>query len=256
MKAQEFRNMLLFFFPIILSCIESQYENEHKLWLLLTYAIRACIIPNNEFSHVNIHEILSSCHEFYYLFHSIFGPKNCSYSVHIVSSHLLKIRGNQPLTFKSAFKFESFYAEMKNSFAPGTTSTLKQILQNVLMKRSLEFHTCCASILYKPDKVPKPGQTVNLPKECNCLVYTFEQNEHVMYKIVSVSREYFTCVKQGHFQASFNCLPRLNWSSIGVYRVGPLGCTNHRVPKSAVCGKVIHVLNYLITCPSNILREK
>ena len=142
MKAAEFRNCLIFFFPIIIDCIEDEFPEEKKIWLHLAFMIRACIIPNDEFTNVNLNDVSNACLQFYKLFEQEFGQHNCTYSIHVVGSHLLQIRGNRPLTFKSAFKFESFFSEMRNLFHPGTTSPLKQVLQNCFVKRLLEFHTC------------------------------------------------------------------------------------------------------------------
>lgn len=109
MKASEFRNILLFLFPIVLDCIEPEYNNEKKVWLHLVFIIRACIIPNEEFRVVNDNDVLSACAKFYKLYEQCYGTQNCTYSIHVVISHILKIRGNRPLTYKSAFKFESFF---------------------------------------------------------------------------------------------------------------------------------------------------
>ena len=142
MKAAEFRNLILFFYPVVLNCIEDEFPKEKELWLHLVFMIRSCVLPNEEFELVETAAIESACKKFYSLFEELFGQINCSYSIHIVPSHLLLIRGNQPLTHRSAFKFENFFAEMRNLFHAGTVSPLKQILQNCYVKRILEHHVC------------------------------------------------------------------------------------------------------------------
>ena len=47
-KAQEFRNLLLFFFPLVIACIEKRQKERH-LWLLLAYMIRACVMPSKQY---------------------------------------------------------------------------------------------------------------------------------------------------------------------------------------------------------------
>ena len=128
--------------------------------------IRACNLPNAEYSSVNQTEIKEIGEKFYSLYEQLFGIKNCSYSVHIVAAHLLKIRGNQPLTANSAFKYENFYSEIRRSFAAGTQATLKQIFQRTLLKRALSFHSCVLPIFYATKK--------NTGMEANniCLLYT------------------------------------------------------------------------------------
>ena len=179
--------------------------------------------------------------------------KNCSYSIHVVCSHLLTIRGNQPLTFNSAFKFESFYAEMRNCFQPGTTSTLKQILQNVIMKRTVEHHVCLKSMFFQAEKRHDQNK---VPRECNSIVYTFENETYNFYKIISIEDDVFICLKYGTYQCVFPVMPTLNWSNVGVFRCGPIDSRPFTIPLSTICGKAIKVDKYIISCPFNVLREQ
>ena len=128
MKAQELRNLLLLFFPHILQSIESNAK-ERKLWLLLVFMIRTCTLPTEEFLPYHIEKLDTVCAEFYNLYEKLFGQVNCTYNTHVVGSHLMDMRAHGPLTFTSAFGFESFYGEMRHAFAPGTQSTLKQIFK-------------------------------------------------------------------------------------------------------------------------------
>ena len=107
---------------------------------------RSCILPEEEYQCVEEIQITHSCQQFYDKYEKVMGLTNCSYSVHIICSHLLQMRSKGPLTSHSAFPFEGFYSELKNKFTPGTTSTLKQMLQNILIKRSLAHHCCEPSI--------------------------------------------------------------------------------------------------------------
>ena len=183
MKASEYRNILLFFFPIVINCIEETAEEERELWLHLVFMIRSCVLPNNEFRNINSALIESACKNFYNLFEKLYGPTNCSYSIHVVPSHLLQIRGQMPLTYKSAFKFESFYGEMRHLFKPGTVSPLKQILQNCYAKRILEHHVCEKTLYLAPQKKQKEGVKLNPGKENNHLVYVYNENKYEMYSI-------------------------------------------------------------------------
>ena len=133
-------------------------------------------------------------------------------------------------------------------FKSGTTSPLKQLMRNVCMKRILDFHLCHKSIFYQEDKLPHV-------KESNSLIYLFENNTHVMYKIISTNNDQLRCVVQGRFPAEFDILPHIKFDSIGIYTLGPTGKQEVTINCNDVCGKVIHVDKYLITCPSNVLRE-
>ena len=249
LKAQEYRNILLFFFPIVLANIDGKYQKEHQMWLSLVFMIKSCVIQNEEFQHVDKETIIKSCELFYNLYFELFGQQNCSYSIHIVSSHLLKVRGNVPFTERSAFPFESFYSEMQNLFKSGTRAPLKQILGNTFMKRTIEHHTCEKTIVYKEEE--KQDKMEN-----NSLIYTFKDKEHHLYVIKKIEGDLFTCQRQGKFKYKPSVLPNYNWNSIGVFRKGPIGTDIYVIHKSEIKGKVLSVLNMLITCPQNVMNEK
>lgn len=187
--------------------------------------VRACVLPNNEFRTIPDISVTNACENFYRLFEKVYGKINCSYSIHVVASHLLLIRGTQPLTFRSAFKFESFFAEMKNMYVPGTMSTTKQVLQNCFMKRAVEHHACDKTIFYDVEKTPVQGKPFIPGLENNSLIYvTDEDNNHNMYQIIELEKEnnnVFTCVKQGKFKFTTTLIPNINWSQVGVYKLGP-----------------------------------
>ena len=246
MKAQEMRNILLFFFPLITECLSGK-EKEVKLWEMFAFMIRACILPENEFSNVNIANIKYCLEKFYILYEQLFGPQNCTYSVHVLCSHLMMMRESGPLTETSAYKFEAFYAELRNSFQPGTQSVLKQMFQTVLLKRMLGNHVCQEKIFYSEK---------DTALECNSLIYTYENNVHLIYKIQSIENNDFICNQLGNHPIEFPCTNMLNWASVGVYRKGGLSSENVVVKREQVAGKVLKVKNVLLTCPVNIMREK
>lgn len=247
-KGQEFRNLVLFFFPIIIQCIETKAK-ERKLWLLFSFMIRACIIPQKEYSKIDDNDIIESSYEFYVLYESLFGKKNCTYNTHIVGSHLLEMRYHGPLTFTSAFGFEAFYGELRHSFTPGTQSTLKQCFQKILLKRSLAYHCCEKTIFYSNSETQM---------EDNTLIYVYQDDTHKMYKIIEVREESLLCYRQGKYKYEFpeTKAKKLNWAQVGVYKKGLIGTETEVIMKKNVHGKVLKVDNLLITCPNAVLREK
>lgn len=248
MKAQEMRNIILFFFPHILQCIEPNAK-ERRLWLLLVFMIRSCIIPSDEFHCIDLELLETVCKEFYSLYESLFGPVNCTYNTHIVGSHLIEMRAHGPLTLTSAFGFEDFYGEMRRAFVPGTQSTLKQIFQKILIKRAISNHCCQKPIYFSAN---------DSAYECNSLIYCYEFHAHKIFKIISVEKDYLICYPLGKYPLKFKETQDLNinWSHVGVYRKGGIYESPVNVKKNKVSGKVLHVADYLITCPVNILREK
>lgn len=248
MKATEFRNLCLFFFPHVLACLEPS-DKERKLWLFLAYMIRACIVPEKEFKNVNLEDIDFCCDKYYALYESLFGPTNCTYNSHVVLAHLIEMRYHGPLTLTSTFEFESFYGEMRNAFVPGTQSPIKQIFQKTLLKRALSNHSCKKGIYFSPN---------NTPLECNNLIYTFVDLQYHIYKIISQEENQFQCHEFNVTSAKFKDFPkRLVWSKVGVFQDISLDETStKRISKSQIRGKVLKVSEFLITCPNSILREK
>lgn len=222
LKASEFRNIILFFFTIVIDCIDKEFSKERRLWLQLAFIVRACVLTNEEFSKISNNTIISLSNGYYKNHEATYGSNNCTYSIHIVGSHILEIRGDVPLSERSAFVFENFYAEMKNLFCPGTPSPLKQVLRNCLMKRQLQPHKCKSDIKYS--KMPSP-ENIKMGKENNHSIYVYHEVEgHCMYNIIDKhDDDTFTCIKQGKFEVEFDELRKLNWSQVGVYRLGPTG---------------------------------
>ena len=245
-KAQEFRKLVLFFFPLVLNCIDPPAK-ERNMWLFLSYMIRSCVIPSEEFKQFPL-DVLDKCtSSFYSLYEKLFGVKNCTYSTHVSGSHLIEMRYHGPLTETSAFPFESFYGEMRHSFVPGTPSTLKQILSNVFIKRVLVDQKCKNDIYIS---------VKNTPLECNNLIYTFERNNYNMYVVKSIEGNNLTRQIQDKLPCIFPETPTLNWGIVGVFEKGNLLPDEVVIDRSSVKGKVLNVKQYLITCPLNVLREK
>lgn len=246
MKAAEFRNLLILFFPHVLECIPKP-EKERKLWLLLTFMIRSCILPSEEFHAISLNDIDLCCEEFYVLYESLFGQKNCTYNTHVVGAHLLHMRHHGPLTLTSAFPFESFYGEMRNCFVPGTQSTLKQIFEKVLLKRSIGPHNCKKNLIVSKH---------DTPLECNTLIYVYKFSTYHVYKIVEVEEEKLICNEIETLECTFPEAPkRLKWNKIGVFLEGKENNNMTDVSPDHVCGKVVRVGKYLITCPKDVLNE-
>ena len=247
-KAQEYRNILLFYFPIILENIPEAYKKERQLWLALVFMVRACVIPNEEFDNVSNDTIINACELFFNLYFELFGQKNCTYSIHVVSSHILKMRGNVPFTERSAFPFESFYSEMKQMFKPGTQSTLQQILKNTLMKRKLEYHACHKKIYYSKENTKES-------MENNSHIYTYRDKKYDFYVINEINEGVYTCRRQGRFEFKSSLIPNYDWKSVGVFKRGPVGSKIFHINENEIKEKGIYVLNMLVTCPINVLRE-
>ena len=246
MKGQEFPNIICFFFILVIDCIEKDAK-ERRLWLLLAYMIRLCVIPDDEHQTVESNVLDYCSKHFYKLYEQLFNARNCTYNTHSAASHLGKVRVHGPLTVTSAFGFESFYGEMRHSFVPGTTSPLKQVMEKILLKRAIGPHCCKASIFFSPK---------DTAYESNCYIYTFSNKEYSFFKIVSINENSLECLKVGKYQTSFPETPTLNWAKVGVFAAGGISEEIAIIEKENVAGKVIRVKNYFLTCPNNVLEEK
>ena len=245
-KGQEFRNIAIFYFVLVLECIE-EGAKERNLWLNLAYMLRSALIPSNEFSHIDIDVVNNCCTYFYHVFEELFGTINCPYNLHVFCSHLMEIRTHGPLTETSAFKFEAFYGEIRRSFVPGTVSPLKQIMKNIMLKRKLKNHVCENDIFIS---------NYNTPLESNNMIYTYCNKEYKVYEIVEINDDFVTCQKVGLYNATFPETPEINWATVGVFRKGGVSSENVSINTNDIKGKVLNVGKYLLTCPINVLNEK
>ena len=245
-KGQEFRNLCLFFFPIVINCIEPDAQ-ERRLWLLLAYMIRGCVVPSNEFRQVNLSDINYCSKHFYTLYEQLFGARNCSYNTHEVGSHIVQMRHHGPLTKTSAFAFENFYGEVRHSFVPGTVSPLKQIFENTLIKRMISPHCCEPQVTYT---------THETSLECNNLVYTYVHNTYNLYKINDLDDLDATCVKIETNEIHYPEAPELNWDKVGHFEFNGFSEEIVKIKLKSLSGKVIKIDDALLTCPINVLNEK
>ena len=246
LKGQDYRNIVLFFFPLVIRCIQKKAK-ERKLWLLFTFMIRSCTVPQKEFNQILLSDIEKACLQFYRLYEELFGELNCTYNTHVVGSHLIEMRYHGPLTYTSAFCFESFYGEIRKAFIPGTKSTLLQIFKKILLKRILTPHYC-QNTIYLSSR--------NTCLENNSLIYCFKDVTHRIYKICEVRDTYVICYKQGRSEYTFPDLPQYNFSKVGVYKRGLISDEKVKIEKSRIDGKVMEIEDLLITCPINVLLEK
>lgn len=91
--------------------------------------------------------------------------------------------------------------------------------------------------------------------ESNNLIYCYVRKEYLIYQITDINDAELTCHKVGKYPANFTQTPNINWSSVGVFRKGGVSSDPTTIRTSEICGKVLNVGKYLITCPTNVLIE-
>ena len=246
LKAQEFRNIALFFFPLILDSLPRNCT-ERKLWLSLSFILRACILPSDESQILNENFISTLASNFYVTYEKLFGSSNCTYNTYMFSAHIMKMKGSGNLTDTSCFVFENFYAELRNCYVPGTPSTLKQMFEKSFLRRTLSRHTCSPPISVS-------NNDTNLT--CDSLIYTHSESQYKFYKINDICDDYLTCSTLGKSLFQFEQEKQLNWNTVGVFQCGAVASDTVYVTRNNVKGKVIRVGKILLTCPNNVLIEK
>lgn len=245
-KGQEYRNIIIMFFPIVIDCIEENAK-ERRLWLLLAYMVRLCVIPDIEYNTVDNNVLLYCSKHFYELYERLFHARNCTYYTHMIGCHMPEIRTHGPVTLTSAFGFESFYGELRHSFTPGTMSPLKQMMENIMLKRNISHH-CCESSLYFSPK--------DTALESNSYVYTFVDRQFEFFKIKAIENDILECHKVGKYATSFQETPTLSWEKVGVFEAGGISDEVVHLRKNNIAGKVLKVNQLFVTCPKNVLLEK
>ena len=87
--ASEFRSLGQFLFLIpVTHFSEKEHYSIARLWARMGYLMRAMVLPNPEFQHVNRNEIKATIKAFYSGWTRTFGKLNSKPNLHLVSSHL------------------------------------------------------------------------------------------------------------------------------------------------------------------------
>ncbi len=137
-KGEEYRNLGLAYWPIVKRYLPSQVAD---VWLLTVFIYRAVSLPDEAYAtfrgKYNLDELLKAWYKGY---EAAFGKQNCSYNTHTFS-HVRKVRELGPLSETCAYAFEGHYNHLKKSYRPGTASTGKQALSNMLVA-ARHGHAC------------------------------------------------------------------------------------------------------------------
>lgn len=242
-KAEEYRNMLLFFFPCLLPHLES--KDERTLWLLLVFAVRAYVLPREEYKSIQrFIDVPTVVNRFYGLFHKLFKSKGCSYNIHVFS-HLPLLHQHGPLTSTSAFRFESFLAVLKDSFRVGTPNVTKQIFENLFLSMAVKKHSCRPSLTFKAQATARSDDTL-LRANNNWYICVLKTHEGVLCKALNTEPAYFEMDNEVAF----------NFGHVGVYcDLGISDDAEQLIFVNDISGKGIRVAEYIVYCPYNVAFE-
>jgi hypothetical protein len=121
-KAEEYRNLLLFFFPFILQSFENAgrrlYRPERQIFAALAYLVRAYVLPDREYAALDQEHLIATAETLLTHIEANYGMKVMSYNNHQIRHfNLFRKRGN--FAKRSAFPAEGMFAQVRRGFEPG-----------------------------------------------------------------------------------------------------------------------------------------
>ncbi len=137
-KAEEFRNLVLGFWPAVLDSLPPETTT---VWILTVYLVRAYSLTDEALLDLKERVDLTRTMKFWYeQFEKAYGTDNCSYTVHVFT-HLDEVRNIDTFSELSAVLYEDHYNLLKRSYRPGTASIGMQALQNLNLSKFYN-HSC------------------------------------------------------------------------------------------------------------------
>jgi hypothetical protein len=133
MKAEELRNISLFFFPVVVANLPT--KGIQRIWLRFTYLMRIFSASEEEFDRTASglkHRTEITQELLVGIFHN-YGEDVGTYNVHGLL-HLEAIRKHGPLATTSAVPYEASFGHVRRSFVPGTPSITKQIMTEMFVR--------------------------------------------------------------------------------------------------------------------------
>ena len=242
-KASEWRNLVLYYFPIVLE--ELPEGLPRQMWLEFSFLARAYSLDEESYNSLQV-DLKELALKWYRNFHHLFGKTNMRYNLHLIS-HLERIRKHGPFPEISAFDFESSFAVSTRVQKCGTTSVGLQGMRHTYI-RPREGHACKKKIIYRKKRTPRSNDT--LVYTCNGIYEIVEPLEafNLLVKKV-ITTTYFPPVRRS----------QLDLASIGVYKFLYTENKTETITRIAVHGKVIAVPvedgTVLLTATKAMLRE-
>ena len=141
-KAAEWRNLLLYYFPVVVNCLPNGLRRQ--MWLELAYLCRAYTVDEDTYRQLDKSALKDLARKWFRNYSREFGKTNLRYIIHLIL-HLECIRVHGPFCKISAFPFEGAFGASLRSQQQGTTSQGLQFLRQSYM-RPLSGHMCKKTI--------------------------------------------------------------------------------------------------------------
>lgn len=252
-KAEEYRNLILFFFPAVIkvmrnlnppNLIEMELTRSIQLWASLAFVLRACCLQDEEYNGVDKSMLWLHQGNFLKQLDRLHGsPGNFTYNVHQVL-HLVEMRSVGPLPELSAFPFEGSYNNLKRSFHRGTPNIGKQMME-VFYHRNRLGHACVKTIKAE-------AKVTNFTDDSNVYIYDRQEQKHHFYKVMATGQNSLCVVKRETQAAEEQNIP---WHQVGVYKCTCNFGDSEWIETRMFNGKAMIVADNILTVPSSCLRE-
>jgi hypothetical protein len=257
LKAEEYRNISLFYFPCILCLLVK--AGAVVVWALLSWLMRCYYAPDDEFDQTTPAARDKVIEDFMAMYVKYFGLKACVYNFHLVR-HLEVIRSQGgPFADASCMRFEGHFSHLTRGYVAGTANVPKQGI-NSLNVRKLHGHDCSKKFIVRDKTTSKADDS---------LVYTFSAEcGYTFYKIVRSFHETDGVIvvkarkEKTNFGLAEKTVKYLNWASVGVFAFlewAPL-TEAMMLPLTFVAGKGIRIdsehSKYIMSVPFTLLREQ
>ena len=252
-KAEEFRNILCFYFVILIDAIsEEDNPGLKRLFATLAYISRMYYTNDDEYNEVSPTKRVKIIKQFMEKFVKIYGESYCTYNFHQFI-HYEKYRQKGPFPDTSAIPFEGAFAETQKLYRSGTRSVEKQILTGQYTRHQ-NTHSCKKSLRVEPE-----GRKTK--KVDDSWLYKFENHRYSFF-LVRQREEDNVWVSEVDVETAIisGNDPLLQWGKIGVKKFWYAKTETKKENLHTFTGKAIVVATrcdkFIMSVSNNILHEK
>ena len=244
-KASEWRNLILFYFPIVAHFLPAGPPRD--IWLDYCFICRAFSVDDEYFEQLDVDDLKSRVHNWYTMYYNTFGSLNMRYNVHLLA-HLFRIRVHGAFPLISAFGFEGSFAASSKAQHVGTSSEGLQSMRHSYL-RPMRGHLCEKNINLS---------TQTTARRQDDLVYSGTS----CFELCETPKDSDTFLKVRKVNLSTYFAPggaNTNWTTVGVFKYISTISKQQYVRRSQIRGKLIRVPlghDYILVTISNAqLRE-
>ena len=259
LKAEELRNFVHFFFPVLLSKLNDT-NAELQLWIMLVAISRMATLPNDEYMAIpeGDEKMKKYGRMAYVAWEKAFSQDNASYNCHIIFAHSEDLRDNGPCTTYSTFNEECEFSRLRAAIRSGTPNVESQLVERLFLynSRRPEAHSCDRILKFASEAKSRRDDT---------LIYTWKENTgYQFYRITEVHNSEVAAVRLNcsEYRVTFTSkMTRrpvvINFSEFGVAVYNTDSDTQPRVilQKSQIKGKAVRCHSYVSTVARGLLNE-